>query len=274
MKTIREEKAGGSTIRLVKADEGYKGVVIRDRSVAVSVDGKDPDEVWQQLNNQVFSSKPNFIGFDGAKTRFLKIFKNGFRSPAYLEHERNYKVVARQKLLDAVPLKRARQEKGFGEAVLSIFRATNLLSRFEKTWLQEALRGPEADGFIQAAARFTLGETEVGLSQMKAALAKSGADKWTTVTYLPYFWDPHTHMYLKPKVTREFSERVGHPFADDYKADLRPGVYQSLLDLVTETEDHIADLEPRDRIDVQSFIWVVGEYGEEAEEGLDEQAAN
>ncbi len=274
METVREEKAGGSTIRLAKDRDGYTGVVIRDKKIAVSVDGKDPDEVWQQLNNEAYKSKPNFFGFDGAKNRFLKIFNKGFRSPAYLGHERNYKIIARQKLLEAAPLQRAREDKGLGGAVLSVFRATNLLSPFEKTWLQDALRGSDADDFIQAAARFTLGETDIGLSQMKAALSKSGADKWTAVTYLPFLWDPRNHMFLKPEVTREFSERVGHGFADVYEADLKPEVYQSLLDLAAETEAQIVDLEPRDRIDVQSFIWVVGKYGEDTESGLDESSTN
>jgi hypothetical protein len=38
---------------------------------------------------------------------------------------------------------------------------------------------------------------------------------------------------------------------------------RGLLDLVSETEQELADLYPRDRIDVQSFIWVVGGYRED-----------
>jgi len=37
-------------------------------------------------------------------------------------------------------------------------------------------------------------------------------------------------------------------------------VYDSLLDLIARTEQEIADLHPRDRIDVQSFIWAIGDY--------------
>jgi hypothetical protein len=40
------------------------------------------------------------------------------------------------------------------------------------------------------------------------------------------------------------------------------GVYDSLLDLARRTATELADLQPRDRIDVQSFIWVVGAYDE------------
>ena len=37
-------------------------------------------------------------------------------------------------------------------------------------------------------------------------------------------------------------------------------VYSSLLDLADETFDELSDLDPRDRIDIQSFIRVVGDY--------------
>ena len=65
--------------------------------------------------------------------------------------------------------------------------------------------------------------------------------------------------------TKDFAARVGHKFASDYEPRLNLDVYHSLLDLVSETEQELADLQPRDRIDVQSFIWVIGDYKEDAE---------
>ena len=85
-------------------------------------------------------------------------------------------------------------------------------------------------------------------------------------TYLPFLWRPETHMFLKPEVTKDFALRVGHRFAADYEARLETTVYESLLDLVSRTAAELADLKPRDRIDVQSFIWVIGSYKEENEE--------
>ena len=59
--------------------------------------------------------------------------------------------------------------------------------------------------------------------------------------------------------------RVGHLFATHYEARLDLNVYESLLDLVSKTATELAELKPRDHIDVQSFIWVVGDYKEESE---------
>lgn len=67
-------------------------------------------------------------------------------------------------------------------------------------------------------------------------------------------------MFLKPLVTRNFAVRVGHPLAVTYEARLLPAVYRFLLDLADRTRAAIADLHPRDMIDIQSLIWVVGSY--------------
>ncbi|MDQ2801298.1 MAG: hypothetical protein M3Y41_00915 [Pseudomonadota bacterium] len=86
--------------------------------------------------------------------------------------------------------------------------------------------------------------------------------KWTVVTYLAFLWRPHAHMFLKPAVTKQFAVRVGHRFARDYEPRLEIEVYDSLLDLTRRTEEALTELQPRDLIDVQSFIWVVGSYNE------------
>lgn len=80
------------------------------------------------------------------------------------------------------------------------------------------------------------------------------------ITYLSFFWSPEGQMFLKPEATQDFANRVGHYFARAYDAALDFEVYLALLDLAQSTGSDIQKLEPRDRIDVQSFIWVVGSY--------------
>jgi hypothetical protein len=73
-------------------------------------------------------------------------------------------------------------------------------------------------------------------------------------------------MFLKPEVTKDFAARVGHRFANDYEPRLKLDVYESLLDLASTTERELLELRPQDRIDVQSFVWVVGDYNEQSEQ--------
>lgn len=269
MKTLKEENLKSAVLRLVEKSGAYVGIVLSDGKIRAEIHGDDADDVWRRLHDQAGAAHPNFFGFDGAKNRFLRIFSRGFASQGYAERERNYKLAAKRRLDETLPLEAALSGTGYGEAALAVFRASNLLSPFESMRIQEALRSPQADAFIRGAATFASGETKRGLVEMAAALKPHDVAKWTAVTYLPYLWRPEQHMYLKPNVTRQFAERVGHGFADVYSAALAPAIYESLLDLADTTAMKIADLSPADRIDIQSFIWVVGSYDEAAEKGLE-----
>jgi hypothetical protein len=235
-------------------------------TMTARIEGTDADDVWRRLHDEAGKANPRYFGFDGARARFLHFFPDGFHSTDYMSRERNYKLDAKAKLDSNAPLEQAVSVSGLGEAILGVFRATNLLSPFEKVRLQDVLRGPAADQFIHAAAQFTLGEGKLALLDMEHALKPHDSAKWTVVTYLPFLWRPETHMFLKPEATKDFAARVGHRFASDYEPRLDLTVYESLLDLVSTTAAELAELKPRDRIDVQSFIWVVGDYKDDREQ--------
>jgi hypothetical protein len=262
MERVREATVGIATVRLLKESGMFKGVVILKNRVEAREEGEDLDEVWRRLHDEAARLNPSFYGFDGARARFLHFFPQGFNTPTYFKQERDYKVQAKERLDANVPLENALNGSGYGEAILAIFRDTNLLYPVEKSRLTEALRGRNADQFVRGAARFSLGEIKAGLAEMRLALEPHQIAKWIAMTYLPFLWRPCIHMFLKPKVTKEFASRVGHRYANDYSSTLDPAVYESLLDLAVATAQAIADLEPRDNIDVQSFIWTVGEYVE------------
>lgn len=259
-KTIREERIGKNTLRLVRTAEGYAGILVPAGRAKEPVRGDDPEAVWQELRALVGKSGDAYFGFDGALARFRRYFPRGFRASDFDGSERQYKLDARNRLDSEVPLEAALAGSGYGEAVLSIFQSTNLLSPYEKMRLKPLLRGPGADGFVQAAARFAKGEIAPALAAMQRLLAPHDNAKWTVVTYLPFLWCSEEHMFLKPTVTQDFARRVGHPFAFDYQPALVPGVYSSLLDLVKVTRANVAELAPRDNIDLQGFIWVIGHY--------------
>ena len=263
MRTIRTVILEKRELRLVEKNGSFIGVIIGQKSGReLLIEGNDADDVWRRLHDEAGKSNPKYFGFDGARARFLQFFANGFRSEAFAREERDYKVSAKRKLDAAAPLTDAIDGAGFGEVVHSIFGATNLLSPFEKTRMTALLRGPDADSFIRAAARFTIGD-RTALAEMERILRLHENAKWTVVTYLPFLWAPETEMFLKPEVTKDFAARVGHRFASAYKPGLAIQVYETLLDLAQKTRAEIADLEPHDGIDIQSFIWVIGKYAEE-----------
>lgn len=271
MKSV-ERKVGKALVRVLPQKAGFAGVVIFDGKVAARRESGDVDELWHELLGDAAKLDPSYFGFDGARIRFRRMMAEGFADKRYLEWERSYKLRAKAKLEAALPLEAARDWSGDGEGALAAYRATNLLSPFESTRMQAALRSPAAAPFIRGAAMFADGETDRGLREMEQALKPFDVAKWTALTYLPFLWRPDTHMFLKPEVTRDFATRVGHGFADAYSPELKSSVYRSLIDLVEQTERETMDLAPVDRIDIQSFIWIVGKYTDEDEAQLKEWA--
>jgi hypothetical protein len=244
----------------------YAGIILENGKKIFETRGDDPDQVWQDLHAQLARSGPNWFGWAGARDRFLHWFAGGFKSPAYLSDERGYKLAAKERLEATTPVEEAANGSGHGEAVLAAFRRTNLLYPVEKTRLQGLLRGPQADDFVRAAARFALGEGKSALATMERLLRPHDNAKWTVVSYLPFLWKPDEHIFLKPEVTKDFASRVQHDLEHEYSPELDHAVYESLLDLAGQIDREFADLGPRDMIDIQSVIWVVGDYREGRDE--------
>src|SRR5258705_11050370 len=113
------------------------------------VQGDNADKVWLQLHDDAGKGDPKYFGFDGARARFLRFFPNGFHSDGYVAEERNYKVAAKAKLDETVPLEKAIDGVGYGEAALTVFPATHMLSPLQKNRPPDVLRRPKAPPFIR-----------------------------------------------------------------------------------------------------------------------------
>jgi hypothetical protein len=272
--TIRKGNLGKIELRLVDMNGVLHGIADEGGNRIVHIQGEtgeDADGVWTRLHDDVARKSVSYFGYPGAKARFLKYFPGGFASDQYVgtvgkkgTGERAYKMAAKARLEAVVTPEAALAGSGFGDAVTQAFVDTNMLEpKFELPKVGQIMRGPTGDAFVRGAARFTLGDIKGGLAEMEKAAKPHDAAKWTLITYLPFLWRPETHVFLKPQVTKDYAERVGHRFAEVYEPTLRPAVYDSLLDLYAQTGAAIADLEPRDNIDIQSFIWVVGKYKNE-----------
>ncbi|WP_444856300.1 hypothetical protein [Sphingosinicella sp.] len=258
----RSEKIGDAEIRIVPTAGGYRGVIIRNREAGEILEDLDFERLKARLRNEAGKLHPDYIGMDGAISRFLRYFPGGFADEGYRKAERDYKERARRILIETVPLEQAdRVDPEQARACRKV--TTNLLSSLEAARLAETLSGPSGPDFIKAAARFTGGDIAAGICSMVKAVAPSGRASWPILTYLPFLWRPDRHMFLKPEKTLNYAQRIGHAFQHDYVPGLEPEVYDSLLGLAAHTEAGIARLAPIDRIDVQSFIWVVGSYADE-----------
>ena len=264
---IPDETWGQFTVRLVAREDGrFDGIAFRKGgSAEAKVRGEQYEtesEVRARLKQAVLRRHPDWVGYNGAVEFFRRHFPDGFEDENYLEQERSYKWRAKGLLDETVPLDSAVAGDGFADEALRAFHRTNLLSRFELMRVADVLKGDRKDSFVRSAAVFASGAMETGIRKMASAAKPHDAAKWTVLTYLPFLWRPDRHMFLKPEITKLFADRVGHEFALRYHADLDLDVYRCLLDLVARTREAIEELRPRDNIDVQSFVWVVGAYSE------------
>lgn len=262
MKTIHEEETGSFRLRILDRHGAFTGLIFdHENTRKLQIDGNTPQEVLRRLRDELARLNQHYVGFSGARARFLQRFPEGFQARAYAAHEYDYKIAAKILLDRTVPVEQAVSGAGFGKAILSVVNATNLLSPFEKPRLRDVLLGPEGDRFVRAAARFALGETGDALRDMARALTPQQIARWPAVTYLPFLWRPDLHMFLRPTVTQNFAASVGHRFLSDYQpVRLDIEVYESLLNLAEKTRSEIRDLQPRNQIDIQSFIWVVEKH--------------
>ena len=79
---------------------------------------------------------------------------------------------------------------------------------------------------------------------------------WPLITVWGFVAQPARHIFLKPNVTRDAAQK----YAFDFRYQSKPNweTYRSLLDFAQTIRNDQADLQPRDMIDLQSFIWVQG----------------
>jgi hypothetical protein len=209
------------------------------------------------------------------KRKFLEIFPGGFQDPTYVDWERSYKWDAHRRWAGALgkatfrSLLDAGAYKDAATTAVRIESRTNLLFSFEKmavrdavatgsgarmfaTGLYDWLHGPgrERDKFERWC------ETVAALPRRQTRVAT-----WPVITVFGFIGRPRVHVFLKPTVTRVAAEAYGF----DFRYHSRPAwdTYASLLDFARTVQRDVADLRPRDMIDIQSFIWVQGsaEYG-------------
>lgn len=259
MKTVKEGRLGKFTLRIVRSSKGLQGFAFKDaRNQSAIMDGEEIEELWDRLVTEVSKQSAEYVGYDGAMARFLRIFPDGFSDQRYLAKERDYKLAAIKRLNGDAPLDAALN--GEVDPALVERSSTNLFYKSEKIAFGDILRSQKGAAFVQAAASMATGSLAEGLSGMSTIANAIDRKSWPVVTYLPFLWKPENHMFLKPMTATGFAERVGHRLAHEYSSEIKPSVYESLLDLTAETRSAISKLGPVDNIDVQSFIFVVAKY--------------
>lgn len=261
---VLEVTAGGEA-RVHFVEAGERKLVLAHAAAALQkVAGEEAQDY--RLDNLAASGRGGgrHMGLDEAHQAFLRQFPEGFAGDDYLGTERNYKVEASrelQELLGEGAFRGLLDAGEHGEIVrraLRVVNRTNLLFPQEKMALRDGLHAPQPQEAF-ARALFALLHGEDGFrsrfDRFAACLEDLDAAKWTTMTYFPFMAWPQEHVFLKPMVTQRAAQLLGVELAYDSK--LNWATYAKLLELTRYLREKLEQmgLQPRDLIDVQSFMW-------------------
>ena len=210
------------------------------------------------------------------RRKFLRFFPRGFYDDTYLDWERGYKVDAHKRWNDSLERSkyaaflRSGDYQEIATRAVSIESRTNLLFSFEKMALRDAVRPPEgARAFAEGLYAF-LHERQRSATAFDAWCAvladlprrQTRVLTWPLATVFGFIAQPERHIFLKPNVTRVAARQYSYDFA--YVSRPSWKTYENLLGFADRIRRDQSDLRPRDYIDLQSFIWVLGsdEYEE------------
>lgn len=202
--------------------------------------------------------------------KFLYYFRKGYSDQKFIDWERQYKLDAHflfQQELNKSDYESLLKEKNYEQIALTAVRIeskTNLLFSFEKMALRDAIKPLEgAKSFALGLYDYIYGKASLEkrferFTEVIAGLPRKQTRvlTWPLTTVFGFIANPDEHIFLKPKVTRVAAEKYMFDF--DYKSKPNWDTYQSLLNFAEEIRKDTAKYKPKDYIDLQSFIWVMG----------------
>jgi hypothetical protein len=222
----------------------------------------------RSVSSKTLKKRPS--GALKSRRKFLYYFPGGFHDETYIDWERNYKWIAHQQweeLLSRNELRRLLKQKEYGEIAARAVRIesrTNLLFSFEKMALRDAIKSRAGARLFSLGlydflhGSLSLSERFAGWVETIALLPRKQTRvlTWPLVTVFGFIAQPQVHIFLKPNVTRIAARKFGFDF--QYKTRPSWETYSEFLQFGEMVRNEVTDLRPRDMIDIQSFIWVLG----------------
>jgi hypothetical protein len=203
---------------------------------------------------------------------FLAHFPGGFHDATYLSWEREYKWDTHKRWVSALAqpeftrLLTAREYREIADRALRVEQQSrhSMIFSFEKMALRDAVRSPDgAERFARGLFAFLHGpggpatRFEAWVSTLDALPRKqTRVLTWPVVTVFAFIAKPRAHVFFKPAATRLAADAYG--FELEYAARPNWATYRRLLVFARQIRSDVQDLRPRDMIDIQSFIWVLG----------------
>jgi hypothetical protein len=206
----------------------------------------------------------NFISLPEAIQKFLAAFPGGFEGSRFHSEEREYKVAAHELCLKKLAENEfarcleASDYAGICDRARQVESATNLLASFEKIKFTAALKNPSHQKhFAMGLFNLLYGKDDepIRFSRFAQTLGEMEIAKWPIATYFGFVRFPEHRIFIKPEVTQKAAALCCWEI--NYQPELNWRTYNGVLSLYQYMKEQLdrAGLNPRDMIDVQSFVW-------------------
>lgn len=210
-------------------------------------------------------SKKIAHSFEHFVERFLTLYPSGFEDAAFERDEREYKFAAVKRFsenLDSSALDALISSKDYAEVCRRaryVVSATNLIFPHELMAMNDAFKESARQELFASSLRDMLyGEAEKQrrFEDYVATLGKIGCAKWTIATYFQFLESKGQDMFMKPKVSQAMAHAIGLSLL--YRPEPNWETYARLQDIALGVQSRLerVGLHPRDRIDLQSFMYV------------------
>lgn len=253
-------------VRIFFEEAGEKTVSLKHVEPVLVTGAQAESLVLDNLNIVNGSVGVRYKSLNASMDYFLKEFPEGFRGERFRFHERSHKEEIRdtfQTQLGREVYEKLLETSDYAEICaralkLTGIRANAMIFKNEKMALRDGLK----DATAQQTFALTLYDVlhkadgfDASFDRFADCLNDIGAGKWTVATYFPFFMHPDQHMFVKPTITQNASDICA--FDIGYRPEVNARTYRMVLAFSQFLEEGIARLEPRDMIDVQSFMWCI-----------------
>ncbi len=258
------EDSAGDNVRIFFVGAGERKISLQYVQPKKISGQKAAHPVLDNLRISKTSSGIRYQSLPQSINYFLEQFPEGFYGQRFKEEERDYKMRAHSLALELLggetfhTLVETGEHSEVCKRALKIVNATNLIFRNEKMALKDGLATGKAGRSFSLQLYDVLygdGELQKRFESFSSVLEEIEADKWTTASYFLFLTHPDMHMFVKPTITRHAAELCGYEI--NYKPQLNWLTYSSVLNFAGYLRGELADLKPRDMIDVQSFMWCI-----------------
>jgi len=255
-------------LRVFFVEAGWKNLNQRFAGLA-AVSGAEADHpLLDNLRSASASGDKTYRSFTELVGIFTKEenYPGGFNDERYLAGERKYKVDAHRMMVEQLgeaELGSLIEQQRFdevGRRAQRMIGKTNIVNRFESIAFGDGLKNPELSAeFARSLFDYLYGDgaLEKRFDGYVRNLKRLDAAKWTIVSYHPYLRFPDRFLFVKPEVTQRAAEVCG--FEIHYTPELNWRTYESVQAFGEYLFGQLAPLQPRDMIDVQSFMWATPE---------------